>query len=191
MSLIWRSFCCCCCDWTRLGCRLARNLQGRFYMAPSWSTCDPLSCFFNPPPLHHSSLPLYSYCCPLILRSERAASLIAALPLIAMQRQTMDPATSSQSRWKLPSAFPTVCVFGFGFAYGFRFRFCHSHSTAKAARNCSSRLNRLTLTARGGGEGSRRGAAAAAARWRQLWQGAIFNAKKYATLFCVNFVAHT
>lgn len=120
-------------------------------MAPSWSTCDPLSCFFNPPP-HPSPLPLYSYCCPLILQSERAASLIAALPLIAMQRQTMDPATSPQSRWEFPSAFPTVCVFGFGFAYGFRFRFCQSHSTAKAARNCSSRLNRLTLTARGGGE---------------------------------------
>lgn len=38
------------CDWTRLGCRLACNLQGRFYMAPSWSTCDPLSCFSSPPP---------------------------------------------------------------------------------------------------------------------------------------------
>lgn len=37
------------CDWTRLGCRLARNLQGRFYMAPSWSTCDPFSCFFFQP----------------------------------------------------------------------------------------------------------------------------------------------
>lgn len=40
------------CDWTRLGCRLACNLQGRFYMAPSWSTCDPLSCFSSPS--HHT-----------------------------------------------------------------------------------------------------------------------------------------
>lgn len=111
--------------WTRrdsrLGCRLARNLQGRFYMAPSWSTCDPLSCFFNPSPSPPS-------CCPLILRSERATSLIAALPLIAMQRQTMDPAKS------FPSAFPTVCVFGFAYGFRFRFGFCQSHSTAKAAR---------------------------------------------------------
>lgn len=87
------------CDWTRLGCRLACNLQGRFYMAPSWSTCDPLSCFSFPLPLP-LSLPLHT------------ASFLAHTPagrlsfgpsvqrvrlqrcLIAMQSQTMDPATS-------------------------------------------------------------------------------------------------
>lgn len=80
------------CDWTRLGCRLACNLQGRFYMAPSWSTCDPLSCFSSPPRLAHTPAGRLSFG-PSVQRVRLQRCLIA------MQSQTMDPATSrSRSR---------------------------------------------------------------------------------------------
>lgn len=112
------------CDWTRLGCRLACNLQGRFYMAPSWSTCDPLSCFSFPlppsvPPPPHSLFPRPHSSWPPILRSECAASQIAALPYRDAESDN-GPGYKSQSQlhWELPDL-SFGSVFGFGFSFGF------------------------------------------------------------------------
>lgn len=100
------------CDWTRLGCRLACNLQGRFYMAPSWSTCDPLSCF--PTPLHtHRPSPGPHSSWPLILGSECAASLIAALPYRDAASDN-GPGYTGNS----PTS-ATVPSLVFGFSFGF------------------------------------------------------------------------
>lgn len=85
-------------------------------MAPSWSTCDPLSCFSSPPP---SPSPHSSW--PLILRSECAASRIAALPYRDAESDN-GPGYKSQSQSQLHWEFPDLSygsVFGFGFSFGF------------------------------------------------------------------------
>lgn len=81
-------------------------------MAPSWSTCDPLSCFFNPPPLPPPSVLLLLPAYPTVRACNESDCSAAAY---------RDAASDNGPGYE--STIPLGISLGFSYGLRLRFRF--------------------------------------------------------------------